>query len=140
MKRFVPVFETTFPYFEAGQKAHELYVRRRFTRFTTRRQYQTFHSRIRRTFRGIVVVDPARIRPFIGPDLVKCSWCGLNFLPEFFTDVAGEYGGSVCHQCIGWQKHFGLPSPQAAPRHSASFAAAPDESTSLNSFYCGIDN
>jgi hypothetical protein len=66
--RFISQFEITFPYFrlEWPQKAHELYERRRFVGFTTRRQFSRRLNHDNKMWRdcGMPFVDRGT-KPFI---------------------------------------------------------------------------
>lgn len=56
----VPQYEITFPYFEIGQKAWEVYARRRLVGYVARRQYLARRAHARQLFRGVLTYSVCR--------------------------------------------------------------------------------
>lgn len=100
-KRFVPQYEVTFPYFEKTQKAHELYERRRFTHFTTRRQALRFRATCRKLFRGLVAGEPVKIPEYFDPNCDP-TYANRMLMAEDSTEYLQDLNGH--NQEILWER------------------------------------
>lgn len=83
--KIVPQYETTFPFFRVGQRAFELYPRRRLVGFISQRQYLARRATNRRLFRGLLVCSP--VRGFL-PWQHELVW--TNTVGCYATDAQGQ--------------------------------------------------